>query len=468
MSFTSVEFLLFFPLVVLTYNLVPRSARLYFLLGVSYLMMGLRHPTFLLMLVTTSIITFCFALWIERTKDDIKKRRVMWAGIFFTVTPLLCFKYMKTAGLLLSAALETFGWNITFPEIAWLMPLGISYYTFMSIGYLIDVYNEEVMAEHNPGIVALFLSFFPIVFSGPIERSGNMFPQFSKMERSTIPDITAGARMMLWGYFMKFCIADRIGIYIDPIWGNQSLYGGNTLTLATLLVPLRQYADLGGYSLLAIGTARCIGFRIIPNFRRPFLATSLAALWRRWHMSFIQWLLDYIYTPVSFVLRRWKFLRIAGALTVAFLVSAVWHGATLNNILWGLSQVLILTVEALALKKNRTQRYVFVRMVFTYMLFSFTQVIGATDSVAEIGMVYSKIFSFWNWGQMFFDLHTFVLAVTSLLILAIKDLSEEYGFKMPLLDSCHKPVRLLGTSLLICYILVFGVFNNSSFIYFQF
>ena len=148
------------------------------------------------------------------------------------------------------------------------------------MGYIVDTYNEEVDVEKNIGSVGLFLSFFPIILSGPIERAGNMFPQFKNMQRSKPSDLTAGAKMMLWGYFMKLCVADRLGIYINAVFGNIVHHNGTSLALASLLYPIQVYADLGGYSLIAIGAARCMGLKIIPNFNRPFFATSISEFWR--------------------------------------------------------------------------------------------------------------------------------------------------------------------------------------------
>ena len=477
MTFTSFEFLVLFPLIVLMYNLVPKKIRLYYLLAVSYLVYGFLQPSYLVLLIATSMVTYGFGRWIDKTVDDDKKHRIMRWGIVAVLAPLLLFKYLNFIDESIMSLFSSMGISVTLPTIRWMLPLGISYYTFMSIGYLVDLYNEEVEVEKNPFSVALFLSFFPIVFSGPIERAGNMIPQISRLDRSKPSDITSGAKMMLWGYFMKLCVADRLGIYISAVYGNVAKHIGNTLGLAALLFPIQEYADLGGYSLIAIGVARCLGFSIIPNFRRPFFSTSMSAFWRRWHMSLIQWLTDYIYTPMSYSLRSWKSWGVVGALMVTFLVSGIWHGATMTCIVWGLMQGVLLSIESLMLKKRTafenkyslTKKwwYILGCMVFVYLIFAFSEIYGMSSNFADANLIVKKIFTERGNGMThsigMFDL---LLILTSLLILSIKDIKEEY-----------KPFNtiVIGTKTAFAFylflgmwILLFGLFEGGNFLYFQF
>lgn len=478
MNFTSLEYLFYFPLIVVVYNLLAKNIRLYFLLAVSYFSMTLMKPSFLVILLIATVITYAFAILIERTENERNKSVLLYTGIGLVVSPLLFFKNINLVANALAVFLQSIGITSELTISSWVLPIGISYYTFMAIGYLLDVYNEEVRAEYNPSKVALFMSFFPIVFSGPIERSGNMFPQFLRMEGSKLDDIMAGIKLMIWGYFMKFCVADRIGIYIDPIFDNYQNYYGSTFTLASLLVPIRQYADLGGYSLLAIGTARCLGFKIVPNFRRPFMAISLSGLWRRWHMSFINWLFDYIYTPISFSLRRKTKLVVPISLLAVFLLSAVWHSVDVQSLLWCFSQVVILTFEAVFLTRRTffenkyglsSSRYYHILMsIIVYILFAGTLIFDSTTSLDGSFTVFRRMFSNENWSLVYFNLETAVLAGCSICILFFKDLLEECNFKFPILESENIITRLTGYAFFICYIIVFGVFNNTSFIYFKF
>ena len=398
-------------------------------------------------------------------------------GIILVLLPLFFFKYFNLVNESFLSLLSSVGLNITIPAVKWMLPVGISFYTFMAIGYIVDVYNEEVDVERNIGSVGLFLSFFPYILSGPIERAGNMFSQLKKMPTSQPADLTAGLKLMLWGYFMKLCVADRLGIYVDAVFNNFAHHNGTTLTLATLLYPIQVYGDLGGYSLIAIGAARCMGLKIIPNFNRPFFATSMSEFWRRWHMSLINWLTDYIYTPLSFSLRSWKVWGIVCALMLTFLISGIWHGAALTFIMWGLVQGVYLSLEALLQKKrssienkhNLTKRwwYVLICCVVVYLLFAFSQIFGRCASVSDAFVVISKIFG--ERGNLFVDLSTMVYALFFAVILISKDfLDEFFGNRFKIFDNRNIVIRWAGIMIVLLLVLYGGVLDGGSFIYFQF
>ena len=200
----------------------------------------------------------------------------------------------------------------------------------MAIGYTVDVYNEEVEADKNIGIVALFIAFFPLLLSGPIERAMQMIPQFKSGIKLDCTNFSPGLRMMLWGYFMKLVVADRVAIYVDTVYNNLANYSGVSVLLASIPYPIQVNADLGGYSLIAIGVSRILGLRVMHNFDRPFFATSMAVFWQRWHISLIKWLTDYIYTPLAFSFRSYGIWGIVMTLMITFILSGIWHGAT-----WG-------------------------------------------------------------------------------------------------------------------------------------
>lgn len=477
MTFTSFEFLIFFPLIVLLYNLVPKKIRLFYILSASYVIYGLLQPSYLLLLIATSLVTYGFGMWMDKTEDDDKKHRIMQGGIVLILAPLFLFKYFNFVDESIMSLLSSVGINVTLPTIRWMLPLGISYYTFMSIGYLVDLYNEEVEVEKNPFSVALFLSFFPIVFSGPIERAGNMFPQISKMNRSTPLDLTSGAKMMLWGYFMKLCVADRLGLYVNTVFGNSDMHNGTSLALASLLFPLQEYADLAGYSLIAIGSARCIGFHIIPNFRRPFFATSVSAFWRRWHMSLIQWLTDYIYTPMAYTLRSYKTWGVVGALMVTFLASGIWHGASMTCIVWGIMQGVLLSIESVMLQRRTrfesqyrlTSKwwYTLTCIIFVYLIFAFSEIYGMSSNFTEANKIVVKIFT--QPGSLFVDSSTFLTGGLMLSILFFKDLRDEFfpnHFRC--FENSKIVVRFASYIFIIICLLLFAVFDGGQFIYFQF
>lgn len=474
MTFTSFKFLIFFPLIVLLFNIVPKKYRLYYLLAASYIIYGLLQPVYLLLLIASSIVTYSFGILIDKTEDDEKKHKIMIGGILLILLPLFMFKYFNFINESITSILGYIGIGVSLPAIRWLLPLGISYYTFMSIGYLVDLYNEEVEVEKSPYSVALFLSFFPIVFSGPIERAGHMFPQISRMERSKSSDLIAGAKMMLWGYFMKLCVADRLSLYVNAVYGNVEANNGTSLGLAALLFPIQEYGDLAGYSLIAIGTARCLGFHIIPNFRRPFFAKSISSFWRRWHMSLIQWLTDYIYTPMAYALRSKKSWGVVGALMVTFLVSGIWHGATMTCVVWGLMQGVLLSIESLTLNKrtafesrynlDKKWWYNLVCIICVYLIFAFSEIYGMSNSFQSSNAIVNKIL--FDHGPLFIHPTSLILGFFATTILFLKDIRDEYFSNAFSNTNIYVKVTLyIG---LFLYILLFGVLDGGQFIYLQF
>lgn len=479
MTFTSFEFLLFFPAVVLFYNFIPQKIRVWYLLAVSYAFYAFMQPVYLLLLASVTGVTYGITRWMSCTEDEDQKKRQMVLGIILVLLPLFFFKYFNFVNESIHGLLSSAGLNITIPAIKWMLPVGISFYTFMAIGYIVDVYNEEVAVENNIGSVGLFLSFFPYILSGPIERAGNMFPQFKSFKNSTYDDLVSGFKFLMLGYFMKLCVADRLGIYVDAIFGDIIGSSGKSLTFATLLYPFQVYADLGGYSIMAMGAARCMGLKIIPNFKRPFFATSMSELWRRWHMSLITWLTDYIYTPLSFALRSWKVWGIVCALMLTFFISGLWHGAAFTFIIWGVVQGVYLSTEALLQKKRSsfenkhklTNRwwYIFLCCGVVYLLFTFSQIFGRCSTVSDSFLVISKIFSFGGKFN-FVDKHNLLYAVISLFFLFAFDFKNEYLPKLHIspFSSKYWIIRYVSYILLVVYILAYGALGSSQFIYFQF
>jgi D-alanyl-lipoteichoic acid acyltransferase DltB (MBOAT superfamily) len=390
--------------------------------------------------------------------------------------PLFYFKYFAALNNEIFALLETYNLRWPLPEIKLILPIGISFYTFMAIGYTIDVYNEEIEPEKNIGILALFVSFFPLILSGPIERAKNILPQFKKLKVFDYHMAVQGLKLILWGYFMKLVVADRLGIYIDAVYKNITQHNGTSLLFASFLYPFQVYADLGGYSLIAIGTAKILGINVMQNFKRPFFATSMSEFWRRWHISLISWLTDYVYTPLSFAFRKYSVWGIVIALMITFFISGIWHGLALTFIIWGLIQGILLSSEALISKKRFVFEdkyhlrnkwwYTLICCGTTYVLFSFSQIFGRSSSVNEACLVINKIFSVH--GKLFIDKPSISIGSMALFLLLLKDFKDEYKLNLNFLSSKFAVIRYISIIALISIILLFGVFDGSQFIYFQF
>lgn len=468
MTFTSITYLFFFPAVILLYNVLPQKMRLFFLLVASYGFYVSMQPTYALLLMLVTLTTHLAVWGIDRARKDEVKQRIMQAGIVVTLLPLFFFKYFDALGETIS------GWlGFQFTPVALMLPVGISFYTFMAIGYIVDTYNEEIEERPNIATTGLFLSFFPLVLSGPIERAGNMLPQFKELHRSTYDGIIMGLKTMLWGYFMKLCVADNLAMYCSAVYGNIAQHNGTSLTIATLLYPMQAYCDLGGYTLMAIGTAQCMGIRVIPNFKRPFFAVSVNDFWHRWHKSLIQWLTDYIFTPLSFALRSWGMKGACVALIVTFLVSGIWHGAAIACVIWGLFQSVFLCIDLVS-QKRRTlleQKYdlphkwwwITPCAIVTYIIIATSLIVVNAPTLTDAWTAFQKIVT--QPGKPFVDLSSMAYGLLAFAIVMMKDFLEEFmqtSKGMAVLTSW--PVCII----LIVLIMLIGVLDSGSFIYFQF
>jgi alginate O-acetyltransferase complex protein AlgI len=477
MAFTSLHFLIFFPLVVLLYWITPFRARWIFLLVVNYLFYLNMKPGFTIILAIVTLVTFLFSKLISATKTEKARKNGLMLGISSILLPLFFYKYFGVINNAMVDFLAEHGLNWPLPEMKLFLPVGISFYTFMAIGYLIDVYNEEIETV-NPGYLALFISFFPLILSGPIERAGNLIPQFKEHKKLDFENITKGLKMMMWGYFMKLVVADRLGIYIDAVYDNIPQHNGNSLLLASFMYSFQMYADLGGYSLIAIGTAKTLGIDVIQNFKRPFFATTMAEFWRRWHISLISWLTDYIYTPLSFSFRKYKVWGIILALMITFFISGIWHGAALTFLVWGLIQGFLLSIEAL-ISKNKSNLekkhnlsnkwwFLLIGIIITFLLFSGSLIFSKAATLDDALLVYSKIFTD-SFHLPYRDGYTMLYGFIALSILLIKEFHDEYfPGKIQLFNNHRIVFRWLSYYFVIFMILYMGVFGQEKFIYFQF
>jgi len=478
MIFTSINFLIFFPILFVLYWITPLKYRWVTLLVASYFFYINMKPVFVVILAGVTLSTYIFAYLIEKSTDEKRKRTLLILGIIFILLPLFFFKYFAVINNAVFSLLESYNLRWPLPEMRLFLPVGISFYTFMAIGYIIDVYNEEIESEKNIGILGLFLSFFPLILSGPIERAKNMLPQFRAPKLIDYGVITQGLKLVLWGYFMKLVVADRIGIYVDAIYNNIAQHNGSSLLLASFMYSFQIYADLGGYSLIAIGVAKILGYDVIQNFKRPFFATSMAEFWRRWHISLISWLTDYIYTPLSFSFRKYRMWGIVIALMITFLLSGIWHGAAVTFLVWGIIQGLLLSFEALTNKRktnferkyNLTNKtwYTVLGCTIIFVLFSGSQVFSRAASINDATMVYSKIFS--DLGHLpYRDGYTMLYSLIGLVILFLKEYRDEYyPDRFLLFENKRIVLRWLSYYFVVFIILYLGVFGQEKFIYFQF
>lgn len=334
MLFNSLQFLIFFPAVILLYYILPGILRKPWLLAASYFFYMCWRPEYALLIMFSTVATYTAGIVIEHYPKG--KKPALAAVIIMNLAVLFFFKYFDFALSNLNAILTRLHMQAVSKPFDLLLPVGISFYTFQSLGYAIDVYRGDIKAEHNLLDYALFVSFFPQLVAGPIERSGNLLKQVKESRNKrlwTYDGIVSGLGLMLWGYFMKMCIADRVSIPVDNIFNNVHAIGTVEALAGAAGFSLQIYADFAGYSAIAIGAARMMGFTLMENFNAPYFARSISEFWHRWHISLSTWFRDYVYIPLGG--NRKGRLRKYFNLMITFLTSGLWHGASWCYVFWG-------------------------------------------------------------------------------------------------------------------------------------
>ena len=469
MLFNSIAFLLFFPIVCVIYFSIPPQmirARNLLLLIASYYFYMNWQPAYALLLLTSTFVTYIAALGIGCFEDRRKKKICLVSSLVLNLAILFLFKYYNFLSSNISMGLDACGLKIDIPELGFILPVGISFYTFQALGYSIDVYRGTTKVERDFATYALFVSFFPQLVAGPIERSNNLLPQFKQQHRFDYEAVLSGVKLMVWGYFMKLALADRCGIYVDAIFNNVDKHNGGSYLVASLLFPFQIYGDFAGYSLIAIGVARVMGFRLMENFRRPYFATSVGEFWHRWHISLSTWFKDYVYIPLGG--NRVGRLRNYFNLLVAFVISGIWHGANWTFFLWGTLHGFLLCIEkALGIGKQKfTGINKFFHWAITFVLVCFAWILFRANSLSDAMMVIKGIFT--NLGVPKPEYANFIAIGMAMTILLIKEFADEYQWPVRVADSKSWIVRHVYLVMMIAYIILFGVLGGDQFIYFQF
>lgn len=469
MLFNSIAFLLFFPIVCVIYFSIPPQmirARNLLLLIASYYFYMNWQPAYALLLLTSTFVTYIAALGIGCFVDRRKKKICLVSSLVLNLAILFLFKYYNFLSSNISMGLEACGLKIDIPEFGLILPVGISFYTFQALGYSIDVYRGTTKVERDFATYALFVSFFPQLVAGPIERSNNLLPQFKQQHRFDYEAVLSGVKLMVWGYFMKLALADRCGIYVDAIFNNVDKHNGGSYLVASLLFPFQIYGDFAGYSLIAIGVARVMGFRLMENFRRPYFATSVGEFWHRWHISLSTWFKDYVYIPLGG--NRVGRLRNYFNLLVTFVISGIWHGANWTFFLWGTLHGILLCIEkALGIGKQKfTGINKFFHWAVTFVLVCLAWILFRANNLSDAMMVIKGIFT--NPGVPKPEYANFIAIGMAMTILLIKEFADEYKWPVRVADSKSWIVRHVYLVMMIAYIILFGVLGGDQFIYFQF
>ena len=478
MLFNSFQFLIFFPVVTILYFLLPHKWRWLLLLTASCVFYTAFIPVYIFILIFTIIIDYVAGILIE-TSIGRKRKFLLMTSIVANIGVLAIFKYYNFFIANINAFIDLV--HITRHPLAFwdiILPIGLSFHTFQAMSYTIEVYRGNQKAERHFGIYALYVMFYPQLVAGPIERPQNLLHQFREKHHVEFDRITKGLRLMLWGLFMKVVIADRLATYVNPVFNNVGEHNGATLLLATIFFSIQIYCDFAGYSYIAIGSAKVMGFKLMTNFNRPYFSRSITEFWSRWHISLSTWFRDYVYIPLGgnrVNPPRWYF-----NLFVVFLISGLWHGADWKFVIWGALHGFYL-VFAILTKKWRTTfnnktglsntKWLLraLQILITFSLCAFAWIFFRANNIGDSLTVINKIFL--HRGPVFTGTYPALLPYCAfgILILFLAEIKSEYFPGRLLVFSNEKIyIRYLAYVFLIVLILLLGVFDGGQFIYFQF
>ncbi|MEL7532288.1 MAG: MBOAT family O-acyltransferase [Bacteroidota bacterium] len=470
MLFNSLAYLVFFPTVVSLFFLLPHRFRWALLLAASYYFYLSWKAEYLILIIFSTLVAYFSAIQMEKSDKASKRKFYLALSVVSNLAVLFFFKYLNFVNQSVQAIIDQFAIEFYMPYLHILLPVGISFYTFQTLSYTIDIYWGQQKAERHLGIFALYVSFFPQLVAGPIERPGNLIPQFKQAQSLDYGRISSGIKLMLWGFFKKLVVADRLALYVDEIYAQPEEFSGLSLLLATVLFSFMIYCDFSAYSDIAIGTARCMGYDLMENFRRPYFASSISDFWRRWHISLSTWFRDYLYIPLGgnrVSVARW-YLN----LLIVFIVSGLWHGANWTFVLWGalhgfylvLSLVLRPFRERLA-KALPSSLYKGISILVTYILVLIAWVFFRANNIEDAFYALGQILTLNGplYYKGFFLIHL-VYAFIAIAILMSVELYQEWGAKRQLF---RLPESLTYAGLIVA-ILLLGVFDGGQFIYFQF
>lgn len=479
MLFNSLSFLIFFPVVTILFFLLPHRYRWALLLTASCFFYMSFRPVYILILALMITVDYFTAIEIERSETHQRKKIFLMASIIVNVGMLAFFKYYDFLNDFFSGFFSTAQGENLLPVFSFLLPIGLSFHTFQSMSYTLEVYGGNQKAEKHFGIFSLYVMFYPQLVAGPIERPGHLLPQFRQQHSFDYVKVSSGLRRMLWGLFKKMVIADRLAVYVDPVFDQPHLYGGFPVLWAGVFYTFQIYCDFSGYCDIAIGAARVMGFELTENFTSPFFSKSVSEFWKRWHISLTSWLFDYVYKPVSFLKRSWGKWGAVYAVMITFFLCGLWHGAKWTFVAWGILNGIALSIEIITdrfrRKKMKTQNsklFGISSMLLTFTFVCLAFIVARANSIPEAAGMLGSLFnlSFVNMiGLPMITKFSFIMNFVFIFLL----MGAEWFFlnnetRLNTVFVTRVPVRYAVNAFLLLLILIFGVFEQQAFIYFQF
>ena len=484
MNFNSIQYLVFLAVNVALYYLLPRRARNFQLLLASYYFYMCWNPVYALLMLFSTAVTYGCGLLVGCT---VWGKRRLWVALSLVLNlgVLFFFKYYNFAADVLTRGLDYLGLSMDVPLLDVLLPVGISFYTFQALGYTIDVYRKDVPAERNFFDYALFISFFPQLVAGPIERSGNILHQLKEYHPFRYENLRAGMTPVVWGLFKKVVIADNLAVLVNTVYNVPQGQGGGAFLVATAAFAFQIYCDFSAYSDMALGCARMLGVELMENFKTPYFSRSIAEFWRRWHISLSSWFRDYLYIPLGGsrkgVIRKYR------NVLIVFAVSGLWHGAALTFLVWGLLNGLYQVARDLTARHRASLRRALrlgedspltagFQMLWTFLLSTAAWVFFKAESLGKAAAIFAAMVRGpWlthpvtAWGLDRPELVVAGLALLLFFFVEVRTLRRPVG--AGLLDA-PRPLRWAAALLLAAAVLVFGIYGTGydaqDFIYFKF
>ena len=499
MTFNSFEFIAFYPLVVFLFFILPHRFRWILLLTASSVFYMVFSWQYLIVIYVIIAINYCLGIGIIK-KNGHTREALFRVGIILNILILVFFKYFNYLNIDLRKFSRFLKLNYPDHFIQIILPLGLSFFTFSAISYLVDVKKKAARAERHPGILASYFLFFPKMMQGPIERTGNVLPQFYKKHEFTYENATEGMKMMAWGFFKKLVIADWLAFFVNAVFASPAEQAGLILLLASVFFAIQIYADFSGYMDIALGSAKILGFKLTPNFRRPYFADSIKEFWNRWHIGLSSWLRDYLFLPIAYSLSRKikkesylniradKWIYIVTAF-VTFIVCGVWHGVGWTYLFWGgifgfyLSFALLtkkfrkIANKKLGLTRN-PRIYKAVKVLTTFILIDFAWIFFRANSLSDAFTIMRRLFYDWSFPltkSSLSAINQYGLSRRQLLAVvfftAVMFFADILSEKKDILQRINEQPLLVrwGIYYFITYIILFfGTAGSKPFIYFRF
>ncbi len=435
-------------------------------------------PEYILILAFTIVVDYFAGIAIENAACKKQKYHYLLASLIANIGVLAVFKYYNFLNDNLTGLCRLFGYTNPVPFLSMLLPIGLSFHTFQAMSYTLEVYWGRQKAEKHFGIYSLYVMFYPQLVAGPIERPQNLLHQFREKHRYQYDNVVQGLRMMLWGFFKKIVVADRLAVIVNEVYGDVWNHTGLSLVIAVLFFAFQIYADFSGYSDIALGAAKCMGFNLMTNFNYPFRSKNYTEFWRRWHISLSTWFNDYLYSPLVFSKRKWRNKGVVFAIIITFAISGLWHGAGWTFLVFGLLHGIVLSYEAVTKKFRKrlaasipTFIYTKVSLVLTFSFLAFTWIFFRSETFSKAFYIIRNLFSGGSsYQKLFAPGLVDHLTMGCAAILLMEGLHRLFGQQKfhEYVARQKQPVRW-GFYLLLCALIVnCGHYGSNQFIYFQF